>query len=129
MTLNNVFEFAAFRVATDSGYTVLDGASRHSLVYLLLDIQHYGLLIAQVFFGLWLVPLGYLAWVSKLFPRWLGALLVAGGVCYLVNLLTLFLVPALGETIKPWIVLPCAAAEIAMVVYLLVFGVRKPRTV
>ena len=29
------------------------------LVLLLLDTQHYGFLIAQIFFGLWLVPLGY----------------------------------------------------------------------
>jgi hypothetical protein len=32
-------------------------------VFLLLDIQHY-VLIAQIFFGLWLVPLGYLAYKS-----------------------------------------------------------------
>ncbi len=42
----------------------------------LLDIQHYGKLAAQVFFGLWLAPLGYLAYRSGLFPKALGVVLV-----------------------------------------------------
>ena len=50
------------------------------MVLLLLDTQHYGILIAQIFFGLWLVPLGYLAYKSSgMFPKWLGVLLIVGG--------------------------------------------------
>ncbi len=65
---------------------------------LLLDTQHYGILIAQIFFGLWLVPLGYLAYRSSgMFPKWLGVLLILGGVCYLVDLLAAFLVPDVGN--------------------------------
>jgi hypothetical protein len=42
------------RVATDSAYVAAFGAAgSHALVLLLLDTQHYGTLIAQVFFGLW----------------------------------------------------------------------------
>ena len=36
---------------------------------LLLDVQHYGTLAAQVFFGLWLAPLGYLAYKSLAVPE------------------------------------------------------------
>lgn len=126
MTLNNVFAFGAYRVATDSQYAAALGeAGQRALIYLLLDLQHYGVLIAQVFIGLWLVPLGLLARESALFPRWLGGLLIVGGVCYLINLLTLFLIPDFGIAIKNWIVIPCAAAEISMVLYLLIFGVRN----
>lgn len=46
---------------------------------LLLDIQHYGVLVAQTFLGLWLVPLGYLASKSGMFPKALGMVLVVGG--------------------------------------------------
>jgi hypothetical protein len=45
---------------------------------MLLEIQHYGTLSAQVFFGLWLAPLGYLAYKSRLFPRSMGVVLVVG---------------------------------------------------
>ena len=125
------FEFEGLRVATDASYTAgLGAAGSNALVMILLDLQHYGLLIAQIFFGLWLVPLGYLAYKSAgLFPTWLGVLLMVGGACYIVDLLAAFLVPELGQTIHAYIVIPCAIAEISMVVYLLVFGVRtsKPK--
>src|SRR5207237_7147798 len=63
--LNAVFQFEGLRVATDSSYAAAFGsAGSHVLVLLLLDTQHYGTLIAQVFFGLWLVSLGYLAYNS-----------------------------------------------------------------
>ena len=131
ISLNAVFLFEGLRVATDSYYATAFGATgSNALVLLLLDTQHYGTLSAQVFFGLWLVPLGYLAYKSAgWFPKWLGILLVIGGVCYLIDLLAAFLVPDFGKTIHTSIVIPCAIAEISMVLYLLVVGVRttKPK--
>jgi hypothetical protein len=126
ISLNAVFLFEGLRVATDSYYATAFGATgSNALVLLLLDTQHYGTLSAQVFFGLWLVPLGYLAYKSAgLFPKWLGVLLVVGGVCYLIDLLAAFLVPDLSKTIHTSIVIPCAIAEISMVIYLLVVGVK-----
>ena len=103
-------------------------AGSHALVLLLLDTQHYGIFIAQIFFGLWLVPLGYLAYKSAgWFPKWLGVLLVVGGVCYLVDMLALFLVPDFGQKIHTFVVIPSAIAEISMVGYLLVIGVRTSK--
>jgi hypothetical protein len=131
ISLNAVFLFEGLRVATDPYYATAFGATgSNALVLLLLDTQHYGTLSAQVFFGLWLVPLGYLAYTSAgLFPKWLGILLVVGGVCYLIDLLAAFLVPDFGKTIHTTIVIPCAIAEISMVLYLLVVGVKtaKPK--
>jgi hypothetical protein len=123
--LNAVFQFEGLRVATDSSYAAAFGsAGSNALVLLLLDTQHYGTLIAQVFFGLWLVPLGYLAHQSGLFPRWLAALLILGGVCYLADLLAAFLAPDLGQRIHALVIIPSAIAEISMVLYLLVIGVK-----
>jgi hypothetical protein len=124
--LNAVFQFEALRVATDNSYAAAFGiAGANALVLLLLDIQHYGTLIAQVFFGLWLAPLGYLAYKSEWFPKWLGVVLILAAVCYLVDLLTAFLAPALAATVH-WVVgapVP-AVAEISMVFYLLIIGVK-----
>lgn len=126
--LNMVFQFAALLVATDGAYVAAFGvAGANALVLLLLDIQHYGYLIAQIFFGLWLVPLGYLAYRSALFPRALGALLIVGGVSFVVDMLALFLIPEFGETISSFVVIPPAIAELWMVAYLLVKGVRVQR--
>src|SRR5437868_7768863 len=77
--LNTVFEFEGLRAATGAVNLAAFGtAGSHALVLLLLDTQHYGIFIAQIFFGLWLVPLGYLAYKSGLFPKALGVLLVVG---------------------------------------------------
>ena len=124
-TLNAVFQFEGLRVATDSSYAAAFGdAGSNALVLLLLDIQHYGTLSAQVFFGLWLAPLGYLVYKSGLFPKALGIVLVAASVCYLVDLLAAFLVPDFSKQIHSFIVIVPAIAEIWMVLYLLVVGVR-----
>jgi hypothetical protein len=124
--LNTVFEFEGLRVATGAvNLADLGTAGSNAVVLLLLDTQHYGILVAQIFFGLWLVPLGYLAYRSGMFPRWLGSVLVVGGVCYLVDLLAAFLAPELGDRIHTFVVIPSAIAEISMVLYLLIKGVRS----
>jgi hypothetical protein len=123
--LNAVSEFEALRVATDGSYAAAFGAAgSNALVLLLFDTQHYGTLVAQVFFGLWLLPLGYLTHKSALFPKWLGVVLVSGGVCYVVDLLAAFLAPALSQKIHGFVVIPSAIAEISMVLYLLIVGVK-----
>src|SRR6266699_3074292 len=127
--LNTVFEFEGLRAATGAiNLAAFGTAGSHALVLLLLDTQHYGIFIAQIFFGLWLVPLGYLAYKSAgWFPKWLGVLLIVGGACYLVDLLAQFLVPDFGQNIPAFIWIPSAIAEISMVLYLLVIGVRTQK--
>ena len=127
---NAVFEFEGLRVATSAvNLAALGTGGSNALVLLLLDTQHYGILIAQIFYGLWLVPLGYLAYKSAgWFPRWLGVLLIVGGVCYLVDLLALFLVPDFAQNIHLFVgVIPTTIAEVSMVIYLLVIGVKTSR--
>ena len=125
--LNAIFLFEGLQVARDRSYAgALGTAGSHALVLMLLDIQHYGTLSAQVFFGLWLAPLGYLAIKSGLFPKALGLTLIVGAVCYLVDLFAAFLVPDVGHTIHAFVIIPCIVAELWIVLYLLVKGVRVP---
>ena len=124
-TLNAVFQFEGLQVATNASYVAAFGAAgSNALVLLLLDIQHYGTLSAQVFFGLWLAPLGYLVYKSGLFPKALGVVLVAASVCYLVDLLAAFLVPDFAKQIHSFMIIVFVIAEIWMLLYLLVVGVR-----
>jgi hypothetical protein len=126
-----VFEFEALRVATgavDMGALGAGGSS--AMVLLLVDLQHYGLLSAQIFFGLWLAPLGYLAYRSGWFPKALGVVLIAAAASYIVDLLAAFLAPDVARSIHGFATILPAIAEPAMVLYLLVIGVwiKKPRT-
>jgi len=125
-----VFEFEGLRVATGAvNLAAFGSGGSNAMVLLLLDTQHYGLLIAQIFFGLWLVPLGYLAYKSGWFPKALGVLLVVGGACYLVDMLAAFLAPDLSRNIHAFIAIPFTIAEVWMVGYLLIIGVRTVKSV
>jgi hypothetical protein len=129
--LSALFEFEGLRVATGTvDLTAIGAAGSNALVLLLLDAQHYGLLIAQIFFGLWLAPLGYLAYKSGWFPRALGAVLIAACASYLVDLLAAFLLPDLGKAIHGFASILPAIAEPSMVLWLLIVGVKtsKPKT-
>jgi len=95
-------------------------------VLLLLDVHHYGFLIAQIFFGLWLVPLGYLAYTSAMFPKALGVVLIVGGVSDLVDMLAAFLVPDVGSQIHSLLAIPPTIAEIWTLGYLLMKGLNVP---
>jgi len=97
------------------------------LVLMLLDAQHYGLSSASVFMGLWLVPLGYLAYKSGLFPKVLGVALVVVCVCYHAKLLAAFLAPDLWTISQNYLSIPIWVFELWMVLYLLVIGVRTAK--
>jgi hypothetical protein len=127
MCLNEVFQFSALLVASDRSYAAAFGAvGSNALVMLLMDMHHYGFLIAQIFFGLWLAPLGYLAYTSGNFPKALGVVLIGGGICYLVDMVAAFLAPGLGAQIHGFLAILPTIAEVWMLGYLLVKGVKVP---
>ena len=118
MATNLVNHAAALAAATDTRILDAfgtDGAD--ALAAMFLDLHAAGFAIAQLFFGLWLLPLGHLAYKSRRFPPALGILLMIGCAAYLVELA----IPGNADDI---IALPAAVAEIWMVIYLLVFGIR-----
>jgi hypothetical protein len=59
----------------------------------------------------------------------LGVLLVVGSACYLADLLAQFLVPDFSQNIHVLFSVVAAIAEISMVLYLLVIGVKTVRPV
>jgi hypothetical protein len=124
--LNMVNQFGAVLVATDPIYTSGFGAAgSDALVLLMLDLQHHGYLAAQIFFGLWLFPLGLLAYRSGLFPRPIGIGLMVGAGAYLLDVPLQFLAPELAGTISPIVLIPIVIlAEVSMLAYLLIKGVR-----
>ena len=127
--LNAVFEFEGLRVATGAvNLAGFGAAGSNALTLLMVDAQHYGLLIASIFMGLWLVPLGYLAYKSGWFPKALGVVLIVGGACYLVDVLAAFLVPDFGKAIHGYITIPSIIAEVWTLVYLLAIGVNTKKS-
>ena len=124
---NILFEFEGMRVATgQTDLAAIGSAGSNALALVMLDLQHYGYAIAGIFFGLWLMPLGYLGLKSAMFPKALGTVLIVGGASYLVDTLAAFVAPELTATIHPLAALLGGVAEISTLGYLLLKGVRNP---
>jgi hypothetical protein len=121
----SVFHLAALHLATDASYQdAFGGQGPDALVLLMLHLQNDGYLIAQIYFGLWLLPMGYLAYTSRMFPRALGVVLIVACFGYLADSFTRFLAPDFGAAVSPFVVAPAVIAEPAMILWLLIKGVR-----
>jgi hypothetical protein len=126
MSANMINHFAALQVATDSGVAT---RASDGLVQLFVDMHSNGYAIAQIFFGLWLLPLGYLAYKSGFFPKALGVMLMIGSASYLTELVAGFLFPGMGENALLLIAVPAALAEVSFLLWLLVKGAKpNPRS-
>lgn len=80
--------------------------------------------VGNLFFGLWLVPMGWLAVRSGWFPRLLGRLLLIGGVGYVASALVSYLLPG-ADLLVGVLVVPATVGELWMLGYLIVIGVRR----
>ena len=92
----------------------------HAQVMFLLNLHEYGVYIAQIFWGLWLLPLGYLVFKSGFLPKILGILLVIAGLGYLFEVFTFFLLPDLEITIRMF----TFWGEVFLALWLLIMGVN-----
>ena len=127
MCLNLLNQFVALSIATgDGSSSVFGAAGSDELAMLFVDMHHDGYLIAQMFFGLWLLPLGYLVVTSGYFPKTLGVVLAIGCFGYLADVFAHFLTPTISVRISPFLLTPAAVGELWLVAWLLVKAVRVP---
>jgi Domain of unknown function (DUF4386) len=125
--LNLLNQFTALSLATGEEYAAAFGAAGSTaMAGLFADMHASGYLIAQMFFALWLLPLGYLVYRSGFFPKVLGVLLALGCAGYLVDLFAHFLAPGVAGSMEVFLAIPGAVGELGLVAYLLVRGVRIP---
>ena len=88
-------------------------------------IQHsWG--VGSLFFGLWLIPMGYIVVQSRRMPFWLGRILMAGGVGYIAS--TFFNYSGFDLSWVDFVTLPATIGEFWMIGYLLIFGIRPGKT-
>jgi len=99
-------------------------AQLQGLAYLAIGTYKLGFVTAQLFFGTWLFPLGYLVYKSKFLPRFLGILLLADGVGVLIWFLQDLLLPAYPAITYPGLVVSFVA-EVGLGLWLLIRGVRN----
>ena len=92
-----------------------------------LDAYGNGMLIGQIFAGLWLIPFGYLVFKSGFLPRALGVLLMVGGFGYMITVFGHVLMPGYDQLpIANFDTLPAGLGEIGICLWLLIVGVKEP---
>ncbi len=123
-SLNMLNQFAALHVLAGAPYlTAFDAGQLQALAMTFLDLHHAGYVIAQVFFGLWLLPLGYLIYRSGFIPKLIGVLLMIACAGYLADVATFFLAPGFGVVLSEFTFI----GELALMLWLLVMGVNVGR--
>lgn len=102
-----------------------DPAQRIALAILLLKLNASAGLISQVFWGLWLLPLGLLTYRSGFVPRFLGVWLIINGLTYVALSVVGLLWPHYPDMIDT-ITAPILLGEVAFTLWLLIAGIRTP---
>jgi len=101
----------------------LSAAQLEGLTYLSINVYKTGWVTAQLFFGTWLFPLGYLVYKSRFLPRLLGVLLMLDGIGVLIWFLQGLLLPAYRAITYPGLAVSFIA-ELGLALWLLVKGVK-----
>ena len=117
--LNEVTQLAVLRLLSGADYLKVYAPDQlQALAYLLLGLHDQGLLVAHIFFGLWLLPMGYLVFRSGFIPKIVGVLLVIAGVGYVVQSFATFL----GYNVN--IIVYTGLGELVFLLWLLIKGVN-----
>jgi len=119
--INELNQFAAVLLLSGADYlTVFEADQLHAQVMFFLDLHTAGFSIASVFWGLWLLPLGYLVYKSGFLPRILGILLIIGFLGFLIDFFIFFLFPNFDVTVGDF----TGIGEILIALWLLIKGVN-----
>ena len=102
---------------------VFDQPQRDALATLLINFDRQGVLVSEMFWGLWLLPLGLLVVRSGFLPRLLGVWLFINGLAYLTISATGLLLPQQLKAVTT-IATPVLFGEVALMLWLLIVGVR-----
>ncbi len=104
----------------------IGGIELQNQVMMYLDNYNNGILVSQLFWGLWLFPFGYLVYKSGFLPKLLGILLMAGCFGYIITFFGDFLYSDFNRTLIYDIVgIPASVGEIGICLWLLIMGTKK----
>ena len=117
-------EFAALILVRGADFlSVFTKPQLDALAMVFLRLHGSGVLVAQIFWGLWLLPFGMLVYRSGFIPRFFGAFLIANGFAYPIQSFAGLFLPRYADLVSR-ITFPLLFGELAMILWLLIRGVR-----
>jgi hypothetical protein len=126
LQLANLLNYSAALMMTSGSPTL--GSFSHpqldALAYTFMRLHSSGIVLAQIFWGLWLIPYGLVVRRSGFIPAWLGIPLLVAGVAYVAHSVTTLFFPQYGATLSP-LLLALGAGELPILVWLIGWGTRR----
>jgi hypothetical protein len=119
--LNHIAALTLFRGA--DFLAAFDKPQRDALAMLFLRLYAQGIVINEIFWGLWLFPFGVLVMRSRFLPRILGALLIVNCLAWVTVSLTALLLPTYAATVNRYALIP-ETGELWIILWLLIKGAR-----
>ncbi|MCF6361586.1 MAG: DUF4386 domain-containing protein [Cyclobacteriaceae bacterium] len=92
---------------------------------LFIELSKQGTLIAQIFWGLWLFPLGYLIYQSRYFPKVIGIVVIIGGFGYILLSFIAILFPNSTTLLSIFDVM--TIGEVVFIAWLIFLGAKLPK--
>jgi hypothetical protein len=124
--LNEVNSLAALILVRGADFlSVFEKTQREALAMLFLNLHGRGLILSELFWGLWLFPLGRLIYKSRFLPRFLGLWLGLAGFAWVILCFTSILSPQHAEKVNSYCQ-PAIFGEIAFMLWLLIKGGKPP---
>jgi hypothetical protein len=122
--LNTLNDVAALLLARGADFlSVIEKPQRDALAVLFLRLHHHGVVINEIFWGLWLFPLAVLVIRSRFLPRFLGVWLIINGFAYLISSFTALLLPQYEAMVSNF-TFPALLGEIVFMLWLVIKGAR-----
>ena len=104
--------------------SVFDKPQREALARLSLNLHFQSFVVNEIFWGLWLLPLGLLVYRSGFLPRLLGAWLMLAGFGWIVVCLIGLLVPEYYDRAYRFTE-PIRLGEVAFLLWLVIMGSKE----
>jgi Domain of unknown function (DUF4386) len=124
--LNELNAIAALVLVRGADFlSMFDKPQRDALAMLFLNLHHHGFVVAEIFWGLWLFPLGLLVYRSRFLPRFLGVWLALAGFAWVILSLTGILLPQYQDQVNTYSQ-PAFFGEIVFMLWLAIKGASPP---
>jgi hypothetical protein len=125
--LNVLNEIAALILVSGANFlSVFEKPQLDALAYLFVRLHSQGIIVASIFWGLWLFPFGILVIRSGFIPRVLGILLFIAGFAYLVSSFVSLFQPQYAPLVNQ-VAVVLYAGELPIMFWLLIWGAKtKP---
>lgn len=119
--------FMATAVSVPGNPAIAPGEDTAATIQLLYELSAKAWSVGALFFGLWLIPMGYLAWSSGRMPKGLGLTLMGGGGGYVASALVSNGIANAPAWLVEGLTMPASVGEFWMIGYLLSVGIRRAR--